>query len=189
MMGGSEHVTIETIIRTISLILAPVVMITCCGIFLNGLITRYNSMSDRIRAMHHERLELLQALANKISRAEYTSGFSTHRVQEIEIQLPKLLCRYKLIRNAVLLLAKILQKRSIVPPKGRTVRLNRGTFRPSWLILSVTLFIVKEQHIRLGHFPRSLKKAFIPTSGCLREGDGVTELTGTVGNVLCRRAW
>jgi hypothetical protein len=94
--------TIETIIRTISLILAPVVMITCCGIFLNGLITRYNSMSDRIRAMHHERLELLQALANKISRAEYTSGFSTHRVQEIEIQLPKLLRRYKLIRNAVL---------------------------------------------------------------------------------------
>src|SRR6266516_4414398 len=94
--------TIETIIRTISLILAPVVMITCCAIFLNGLITRYNSMSDRIRAMHHERLELLQALANKTSRAEYTSGFSTHRVQEIEIQLPKLLRRYKLIRNAVL---------------------------------------------------------------------------------------
>ena len=59
--------TIDTIVRTISLILAPVVMISSCAIFLNGLITRYESTSVRMRAMHRERLELLYEVQHGLS--------------------------------------------------------------------------------------------------------------------------
>jgi hypothetical protein len=80
--------TTEMIVRTISLILAPVVMITSCVLLLNGLLTRYEVISTRMRAMHRERLELLQAMGYKMSDGEPTLGFSTQRVQEIETQLP-----------------------------------------------------------------------------------------------------
>jgi len=94
--------TIETIIRTISLILAPVVMITGCAIILNGLFTRYEAISVRMRGMHRERLELLEAFGNRTSSAAHTVSFASQRVREIEAQLPNLLRRHKLIRNAVL---------------------------------------------------------------------------------------
>jgi hypothetical protein len=94
--------TIDSIIRTISLILAPEVMISSCAIFLNGIITRYESVGGRMRAMHHERLELLQGLDHTASSDMPAGGFSSHRIQEIEVQLPRLLRRHKLLRNAVL---------------------------------------------------------------------------------------
>ncbi len=94
--------TIDTIFRTISLILAPVVMITSCTLFLNGLLTRYEAVSVRMRGMHRERLELLQGLEKATSGGEPTIGFSAQRIREIEAQLPFILRRHKLIRNAVL---------------------------------------------------------------------------------------
>jgi hypothetical protein len=93
---------IDSIIRTISLILAPAVMISSCAIFLSGIITRYESVSARMRAMHLERLELLQGLRHTTSSGVSSDGFSNHRIQEIENQLPHLLQRHKLLRNAVL---------------------------------------------------------------------------------------
>ena len=100
--GANTRMTIDAIIRTISLILAPVVMITSCAILLNGLLARYESVSARMRVMHRERLELLQGLRNTSSDAVPTAGFSTQRIHEIEVQLPQLLQRHKLIHNAVL---------------------------------------------------------------------------------------
>lgn len=97
--------TIDTILRTISLILAPVVMITSCAIFLNGLIARMDSISSRMRAMHHERLELLEALGNSSSSVQPTVGFSTQRVHEIEVQLPHILQRHRMLHNAVVTVA------------------------------------------------------------------------------------
>jgi len=94
--------TIDAIVRTISLILAPVVMITSCAILLNGILTRYESVSARMRAMHRERLELLEGLGHTTNSGMPTVNFSTRRIHEIEVQLPKLLQRHKLIHNAVL---------------------------------------------------------------------------------------
>jgi hypothetical protein len=39
----------ETVVQTINLIIAPVVMLTTCGIMLNGLMVRYNWLSDYLR--------------------------------------------------------------------------------------------------------------------------------------------
>jgi len=55
-----------------------------------------------MRAMHHERLELLQGLEHTTSGGASTGGFSTHRIHEIEVQLPRLLHQHQLLRNAVL---------------------------------------------------------------------------------------
>jgi hypothetical protein len=94
--------TIDAIVRTISLILAPVVMITSCAILSSGILTRYESVSARMRAMHRERLELLEGLGHTTNNGMPTVKFSTQRIHEIEVQLPKLLQRHKLIHNAVL---------------------------------------------------------------------------------------
>src|SRR6266849_5565838 len=102
--GAIKRMTIDAIIRTISLILAPVVMITSCAILLNGVLTRYESVSARMRGMHCERLELLQGLGNTTSSVVPAFGFSTQRIHEIEVQLPQLLQRHKMIHNAVLAL-------------------------------------------------------------------------------------
>lgn len=94
--------TIETIIRTISLILAPTVMITSCMLFLNGLFARYEHITARMRAMHRERLDLFQTLGPVgSSTVQRKSVFGVQRIVEIEQQLPKMLRRHKLVRNAV----------------------------------------------------------------------------------------
>ncbi|PSB24322.1 DUF2721 domain-containing protein [Stenomitos frigidus] len=49
----------EAVVKTINLIIAPVVMLTACGIMLNGLMVRYSWLSDRVRSVHQERLNLL----------------------------------------------------------------------------------------------------------------------------------
>ena len=77
-------------------------MISSCAIFLNGIITRYESVGTRMRLMHHERLELLQRLELTTNSSVPAAGFSTHRINEIEVQLPRLLHRHILLRNAVL---------------------------------------------------------------------------------------
>jgi len=95
--------SIDTIVRTISLILAPVVMITSCALFLNGLFGRYETLGTRLRAMHRERLELLQMVGKGTSAAGVlTVRIEVQRILEIEKQLPNMLRRHKLIRNAVL---------------------------------------------------------------------------------------
>jgi uncharacterized protein DUF2721 len=97
--------TIETIIRTISLILAPTVMITSCMLFLNGLFARYEHITARMRAMHRERLDLFQALSPVGSSAlQRKIVLGGQRIVEIEQQLPKMLRRHKLVRNAVVVI-------------------------------------------------------------------------------------
>lgn len=93
--------SLTTIIDIIGLIIAPAVMISSCAIFLNGIITRYESVGTRMRMMHHERLELLHGLGQTTHNDIFLQGYNTHRIDEIEVQLPLLLHRHKLLRNAV----------------------------------------------------------------------------------------
>jgi hypothetical protein len=92
--------SIDTIIRTISLILAPVVMVSSCAIFLNGLFGHYQTISARLRAMHRERLELLQTV-DVSTAAKRPVNITIQRILEIDTQLPKMLRRHELMRDAV----------------------------------------------------------------------------------------
>lgn len=84
------------IAQTIQLIIAPVVLITACMLFQNGILLRYASIGQGIRALAHERFELL-----KSGKAEDT--FNLERIQAIDRQLPLLTRRHRLIQKAALL--------------------------------------------------------------------------------------
>ncbi|GHO82965.1 DUF2721 domain-containing protein [Dictyobacter formicarum] len=95
--------------NVISLILAPVVMISSCTLFMNGLLQRYDSLSARLRAMHLEHMELLRAIrkenaANQCDTRDTGSlcNFSKERLAELESEMPHLLKRHWLQWNAIL---------------------------------------------------------------------------------------
>ena len=81
--------------QIIQLIVAPVVMITSCALVLNGLLTRYGAINDRLRLMTHERLDLL--------RAGQSDRWNEERLSEIDRQIPDLLHRHKQVHDSVLL--------------------------------------------------------------------------------------
>lgn len=86
----------EVIARTIMFILAPVVMINASAQFLNGLISYYSALNERMRRLSHERLELLRAVQDALN---------LERLQEIDTELPAMLHRHKMLRNAILLIS------------------------------------------------------------------------------------
>jgi hypothetical protein len=95
--------SVELIARTIQFILAPVVMITSCAILVNGFLTRYAEVNDRMRSLARERLELLRGADGSLSTATGTVGaFKSERLAEIDAQLPGLLRRHELLHRAVL---------------------------------------------------------------------------------------
>ena len=86
----------ETLVKTINLIIAPVVMITTCGIILNGIIARYTWLSDRIHSVHEEQLGLLELdLAQHRAKAE--------KLHHLEHLLPDLLKHHHQVHDVLVL--------------------------------------------------------------------------------------
>ncbi len=90
--------TIETAARTIQLILAPVVMVTACGILLTGMLSHYAAINDRVRSLSGQRLQLSQVVP-----AEGQRAYASERIAEIDYQVPMLLHRHQLVHIAILL--------------------------------------------------------------------------------------
>jgi AcrR family transcriptional regulator len=89
--------------RTIQMILAPVVMITACGLVLSGLWSHFTSINERLRAMTRERLELLRSHATQAMGASTrTDPVSIERIREIDTEAPELLARHKRVQEAVM---------------------------------------------------------------------------------------
>ena len=84
------------IAQTIQLIIAPVVMITACMLFQNGVLTRYAGIGQGIRSLSHERFELVRS-----DKAGDTLKLG--RLQAIDRQLPILIHRHRLIQRTALL--------------------------------------------------------------------------------------
>ncbi|KAF3883990.1 MULTISPECIES: DUF2721 domain-containing protein [Nostocales] len=87
----------ETTARIIQTIIAPTVLITACAIILNGIIGQYNTIGSRLSSLAHERLELLQKNA-------FEDFLGRERLQEIDIQLPTLGHRYRLLQYTALII-------------------------------------------------------------------------------------
>jgi hypothetical protein len=102
--GGKEiSMSIETITRAIQFILAPVVMVSSCAILLTGILTVYNSLSDRLRAFTRERLELLRGKDGGFDlEAIRSDAFKMERLREIDEVLPGALRRHELAHQAAL---------------------------------------------------------------------------------------
>src|SRR5215472_12950105 len=95
---------IDAIIRTIQLMLAPVVMVTACASYITMLANDYQSIVSSIRSMSREHLYLLQAAASNetVMSVSTLDAVSRERLHEIENELPSLLQRHGFIRNALL---------------------------------------------------------------------------------------
>jgi Protein of unknown function (DUF2721) len=87
----------EAIVKTISLIIAPVVMISACAIIVNGLIVRYATLGERARVMYLEQLNLLeQDLKEKEVRR--------NRLHDVEHLLPDLLEHHHQVHSVLVLI-------------------------------------------------------------------------------------
>jgi hypothetical protein len=93
-----EPVDIQTAGKTIQLILAPVVMVTACGILLTGMLAHYEAINDRIRALTSERLGL--AL---LTPPRDHDSLAQERLIEIDHEVPMLIQRHRLVHHAILL--------------------------------------------------------------------------------------
>lgn len=87
-----------TVVRTIQLIIAPVLMLNATALIVNGLLSRFKSIGNRLRHLTKEQLDLLAPTDGANQTAEYRH----HRIAIIEHQLPGLLRRHGWMHNAVL---------------------------------------------------------------------------------------
>lgn len=84
-------------VEIIKLMLAPGVMVNCCGLFLLGMNNKYSVVVGRIRNLDEEK--------RKLVHAEHSGAITTHeakRLANINLQIGKLFYRIKLVRNAVI---------------------------------------------------------------------------------------
>lgn len=88
----------KTVVTTIQLIIAPVVMISACALLNNGLLTRYGTVNNRLRALTKERLDLT---LNKHQIQLLSMDYLVERIQQIDRQLPDLLDRHHKIHRAL----------------------------------------------------------------------------------------
>jgi hypothetical protein len=90
--------TVETAAKTIQLILAPVVMVSACGILLSGMLSHYGNINDRIRRLTAERLQLAQ-----LQPMEGHEVLAAERLVEIDHEVPMLIARHRQVQHAILL--------------------------------------------------------------------------------------
>jgi hypothetical protein len=91
-------------VTAVQAMVAPVVLITTAAILSGALLTMYGSVNDRMRAMDHERLEILTSATRGLLAADEVSPSGQERLTQIDTQLPMLLRRHRLLHNAVLLI-------------------------------------------------------------------------------------
>lgn len=86
-----------TAVEIIQGMLAPGIMISACGLLLLGMNNKYSLVFNRIRVLDDEKLRLLHKMSsNKLETIE------EKRLKNINIQIPQLAYRVKLVRNAVI---------------------------------------------------------------------------------------
>jgi hypothetical protein len=93
-----------TAIRAIEAMVAPVVLITTGGILTNALLVMYGVVNDRMREMTRERLDILCGEHGELLDAAHIGTIGQERLAEIDVQLPMMLARHRLLRRSVMLL-------------------------------------------------------------------------------------
>ena len=88
----------------ISDMFAPVVLITTGGILSSGLLSVYGVVGERMRALTRERLDIRTGQRGEILDTADVSAVGQERLVEIDQQLPLMMRRGDLLRNAVFLI-------------------------------------------------------------------------------------
>lgn len=93
-----------TAISAIQAMVAPVVLITAAALLSGALLGMYGAVNDRMRAMSHERLDILTGADGTLLAATQVPASGQERLTQIDAQLPMLLRRHRLLHDAVLLM-------------------------------------------------------------------------------------
>jgi Protein of unknown function (DUF2721) len=93
-------VSVATATQVIQLILAPVVMVSACAILVGGVLSHYQAVSDRVRALNAERFQIARGLRGA-GGAAAPDPLVEERLAEIGHQLRDLVARLRLLRTAV----------------------------------------------------------------------------------------
>lgn len=96
----------RTALETIQLLVAPVVMISACGLLCLALYNRLAAMVSRARAFHKEQFDAATRLASARAQAE-DAALLQHlhrRVELLDTQVVGILRRAALVRGALILL-------------------------------------------------------------------------------------
>lgn len=91
-------------VSAISAMVAPVVLISTGALLSNGLLVIYAATNDRMRQMTRERLDIRTTSTGELLTAAECSASGRERLAEIDEQLPMILRRHRLTRQAVLLI-------------------------------------------------------------------------------------
>jgi Protein of unknown function (DUF2721) len=93
-----------TAISAVQAMVAPVVLITAAALLSGALLAMYGSVNDRMRAMSHERLDILTGADGTLLPTAQASPSGRERLTQIDAQLPLLLRRHRLLHDAILLI-------------------------------------------------------------------------------------
>ncbi|HEY3290115.1 MAG TPA: DUF2721 domain-containing protein [Anaerolineae bacterium] len=88
--------SVAAVSQLIQFIIAPVVMISTCGLILNGIVQQYSAVDERLRGMMRERMTLLDKAV--------TTRFDEDRLVQIGAQVPIIRQRHKKLHQAIMLL-------------------------------------------------------------------------------------
>ena len=102
MLEGYGVGVIPTAAQAIEAMVAPVVLITAGGILSNGILSVSGSVNDRVRALNRERFELLSGGAGAELAMADVGPAGRERIRQIDTQVPMLVRRHHLLRDAVL---------------------------------------------------------------------------------------
>jgi hypothetical protein len=101
--GQDQQVTLSSV-SAISAMVAPVVLITTGALLSNGLLIVYGATNDRMRQMTGERISIRSGPGGTLLDEAACTAVGKERLAEIDRQLPMILRRHRLTRNAVLLM-------------------------------------------------------------------------------------
>jgi Protein of unknown function (DUF2721) len=101
--GQDQQVTM-TAVNAISDMVAPVVLLTVGGMLTNGLLGAYSGVSDRLREMTRERIEIRSGPDGTVLDLAKVGAIGRERLAEIDHQVPTILARLHRTRIALLLI-------------------------------------------------------------------------------------
>ena len=88
--------SLDVAIQSISAAMTPAVLFTASALLLAGLQNKYSTLIQAVRSLNDERRRML--------RESSLAAWQTDRLKSIDNQIPHLLMRAKLVRNAVFML-------------------------------------------------------------------------------------
>lgn len=88
--------SLDVAIQSISVAMTPAVLFTASALLLAGLQNKYSTLIQAVRSLNDERRRFLQEKS--------LAAWQTDRLKSIDSQIPHLLARAKLVRDAVFML-------------------------------------------------------------------------------------